>query len=125
MNRNWIICFGIFLLLCCAPSPAKSGGYGEYAQGDTDRTFNRMMERRDIKMAINTLIGEGYTSSEINEAVENRLVRIPGSSFPGNLCSASGKIGESGEGTYVGPTYFLIVARAHTLRWFRQVAGLY
>jgi hypothetical protein len=82
-----------------------------------------MMERRDIKMAINTLIGEGFTSGEIEEAVENRLLRIPGSHFPGNLCSASGKIGEPGEGTVVGPTYYLIIARARTLKWFRQVAG--
>ena len=135
MNRNWIIYFGIFLVLfCCTPSRVKSGGYGEYAersyrgvytQGDTDRIFNQMMERRDIKMAINTLIGEGFTSSEIQEAVENRLLRIPGSPFPGNLCSVSGKIGEPGEGTVVGPTYFLIVARARTLKWFRQVAATY
>ena len=128
MNRNWIIYFGILLvLLCCTPSRVKSGGYGEYVstQGDTDRVFNRMIERRDIKMAINTLIGEGFTSSEIQEAVENRLVRIPGSHFPGNLCSASGKIGEPGEGTVVGPTYYLIIARARILKWFRQVAGNY
>ena len=135
MNRNWIIYFGILLvLLCCTPSRVKSGGYGEYVersyrgvytQGDTDRIFNRMMERRDIKMAINTLIGEGFTSGEIEEAVENRLLRIPGSHFPGNLCSASGKIGEPGEGTVVGPTYYLIIARARTLKWFRQVAGNY
>ena len=126
MNRNWIIYFGIFLvLLCCTPSRVKSGGYGEYVERDTDRIFNRMMERRDIKMAINTLIGEGFTSSEIQDAVENRLVRIPGSHFPGNLCSASGKIGEPGEGTVVGPTYYLIIARARTLKWFRQVGGNY
>jgi hypothetical protein len=126
MNRNWIIYFGIFLvLLCCTPSRVKSGGYGEYVERDTDRIFNRMMERRDIKMAINTLIGEGFTSSEIQDAVENRLVRIPGSHFPGNFCSASGKIGEPGEGTYVGPTYYLIIARARILKWFRQVGGNY
>ena len=135
MNRNWITYLGIFLvLLCCTPSQVKSGGYGEYGersyrgfstQGDTDRIFNQIMERRDIRMAINTLIGEGFTSSEIDEAVENRLLRIPGSPFPGNLCSVSGKIGEPGEGTVVGPTYFLIVARARTLKWFRQVAGNY
>ena len=135
MNRNWITYLGIFLvLLCCTPSRVKSGGYGEYGersyrgvstQGDTDRIFNQIMERRDIRMAINTLIGEGFTSSEIDEAVENRLLRIPGSPFPGNLCSVSGKIGEPGEGTVVGPTYFLIVARARTLKWFRQVAGNY
>ena len=121
--------FGAALLHSIA---VKSGGYGKYVersyrgvytQGDTDRIFNRMMERRDIKMAINTLIGEGFTSGEIEEAVENRLLRIPGSHYPGNLCSASGKIGEPGEGTVVGPTYYLIIARARTLKWFRQVAG--
>jgi hypothetical protein len=32
---------------------------------------------------------------------------------------------EPGETTVVGPTYFLIVARARTLRWFRQVGGNY
>ena len=133
MNRNWIIYFGIFMvLLCCTPSRVKSGGYGEYAersyrgvytQGDTDRIFNQIMERRDIKMAINTLIGEGFTSSEIQEAVENRLLRIPGSHYPGNLCSASGKIGEPGEGTVIGPTYYLIIGRARILRYMRDVSN--
>ena|SRR5215467_13770920 len=134
MNRN-VTYFGIFaVVFCCAAAPVKSGGYGEYVegsyrgvytQGDTDRIFNQIMERRDIRMAINTLIGQGFTYSEIQEAVENRLVRIPGSPFPGNLCSVSGKIGEPGEGTVVGPTYFLIVSRARTLKWFRQVGGNY
>src|SRR5215471_8662397 len=106
MNRNWITYLGIFLvLLCCTPSQVKSGGYGEYGersyrgfstQGDTDRIFNQIMERRDIRMAINTLIGEGFTSSEIDEAVENRLQRIRRWHFSGNLCSASGNIAEPG-----------------------------
>ena len=135
MIRNRVTYFGIFLLLfCCTPARLKSGGYGEYREStsqalygtaDSERVFNRIMERRDIKMAINTLIGEGFTSSEINEAIENRLLRIPGSPFPGKLCSASGNIAEPGETTVVGPTYFLIVARARTLKWFRQVGGNY
>jgi len=133
MNRN-ITYFGIFVVVFyCTAARLKSGGYGDYGERsyrglsgtDTGRRFEQIMERRDIKMAINTLMGEGFTSSEINEAIENRLFRIPGSPFPGNLCSVSGKIGEPGEGTVVGPTYFLIVARARTLKWFRQVGGNY
>src|SRR5215471_20050051 len=126
MNRN-VTYFGIFaVVFCCAAAPVKSGGYGEYVegsyrgvytQGDTDRIFNQIMERRDIKMAINTLIGEGFTSAEIQDAVENRLQRIRRWHFPGNLCSASGNIAEPGETTVVGPTYYLIVTRARIQRY--------
>jgi len=129
VSRNWVTSFGIFLaLFCCTAVPLKSGEYGERSYrvlsgpGETDRVFNQMMEQRDIKLAINTLVGEGFTSSEIQDAVQNRLLRI-GSWRPGYYCSASGKIGEPGEGTVVGPTYYLIISRARTLRWFRQVGS--
>ena len=120
------------VLICCTAVPLKAGGYGDYGESSyrafsgvasNEHRFERIMEQRDIKMAINTLMGEGFTSSEIQEAVQNRLLRIHGWHFPGDFCSASGKIGEPGEGTVVGPTYYLIIARARTLKWFRQVAG--
>ena len=109
--------------------PLKSGGFGESSYrvlsgpADTQRRFEQMMEQRDIKLAMNTLLGEGFTSGEIQDAVQNRLLRI-GSWRPGYYCSASGTIGEPGEGTVVGPTYYLIISRARTLRWYRQV-GVY
>ena len=109
--------------------PLKSGGYGESSYRvlsgpqDTQRVFEQMMEQRDIKMAVNTLMGEGFTSGEIQEAVQNRLLRIRGWHFPGNFCSASGKIGEPGEGTVVGPTYYLIVVRARIMRYVRDVCN--
>jgi hypothetical protein len=131
MNRNHVPYFGIFLVLfCCTAVSLKSGGYGEYREGsyrvlsepaETERVFDRMIEQRDIKMAINTLVGEGFTSNEIQEAVQNRLGRIPGWHWPGNFCSAWGKIGEPGEGTVVGPTYYLIIGRARILRYIREV----
>ena len=135
MNRNRLTFFWIFLFLFgCTAVPLKAGGYGEYSESsyrslssttDSQRIFEQMMEQRDIKMAINTLMGEGFTYGEIQEAVQNRLLRIRGWHFPGDFCSASGKIGEPGEGTVVGPTYYLIIARARTLKWFRQVGGNY
>ena len=133
MNRNRLACFGIFLVLfCCTAVPLKSGGYGEYRENryrslasttDSQRIFEQMMEQRDIKIAINTLMGEGFTSGEIQEAVQNRYLRIRGWHFPGDFCSASGKIGEPGEGTVVGPTYYLIMGRARILRWIREVGS--
>ena len=132
MNQNWVAYFWIFLVLfCCTAVPLKSGGYGDYGESsyrvlsgtDTDRRFEQMIEQRDIKMAINTLIGEGFTSGEIQEAVQNRLLRIRGWHFPGDFCSASGKIGEPGEGTVVGPTYYLIVVRARIMRYMREVGN--
>ena len=133
VNRNRVAYFGIFLVLfCCTAVPLKSGGYGEYRESsyrslssttDSQRIFEQMMEQRDIKMAINTLMGEGFTSGEIQEAVQNRLLRIRGWHFPGDFCSASGKIGEPGEGTVVGPTYYLIIGRARILRWIREVGS--
>ena len=123
MKRNPVTLFGIFLLLfCCAALPLPAGeDYGESgyraSSGSTHR-FEQIMEQRDIKMAINTLTGEGFTAREIQDAVQNRFARI--GSWPGNFCSASGKIGEPGEGTVVGPTYYLIIGRARILRWFRQ-----
>ena len=133
VNRDRVAYFGIFLVLfCCTAVPLKSGGYGEYRENlyrslasttDSQRIFEQMMEQRDIKMAINTLIGEGFTSGEIQEAVQNRLLRIRGWHFPGDFCSASGKIGEPGEGTVVGPTYYLIIGRARILRWIREVGS--
>ena len=133
MNQNWVAYFWIFLVLfCCTAVPLKSGGYGEYRESsyrslasttDSQRIFEQMMEQRDIKMAINTLMGEGFTSGEIQEAVQNRLLRIRGWHFPGDFCSASGKIGEPGEGTVVGPTYYLIIGRARILRWIREVGS--
>jgi hypothetical protein len=129
MNRNWVTYFGIFLVLfCCTAVPLKSGedggnSYRVFSGGlaDTQRVFDQMMEQRDIKMAINTLVGEGFTSNEIQDAVQNRLLRISGWHWPGNFCSASGKVGEPGEGTVVGPTYYLIVGRARILRYIREV----
>jgi hypothetical protein len=127
VNRNRVTYFAIFLVLfCCTPARLKSGGYGEYGESsyrvlsgtDTERRFERMMEQRDIKMAINTLLGEGFTSGEIQDAVQNRFLRI--GAWPGHFTSASGKIGEPGERTVVGPTYYLIIGRARILRWFRQ-----
>ena len=131
MNRNRVTYFWIFLVLfCCTAAPLKSGGYGEYRESsyrvrsstsDSQRIFEQMIEQRDIKMAINTLVGEGFTSSEIQEAVQNRLLRIPRWHWPGNFCSAWGKIGEPGEGTVVGPTYYLIIGRARILKYIREV----
>jgi len=133
VNRNRVAYFGIFLVLfCCIAVPLKAGGYGEYRESryrslssttDSQRIFEQMMEQRDIKMAINTLMGEGFTYGEIQEAVQNRLLRIRGWHFPGDFCSASGKIGEPGEGTVVGPTYYLIIGRARILRWIREVGA--
>ena len=110
--------------------PLNAGGFGGYGDGSyrvysgtahTGLRFEQIMEQRDIKMAINTLIGEGFTSSEIQDAVQNRFLRI--GSWPGHFCSASGKIGEPGEGTVVGPTYYLIIGRARILRWYRQTGN--
>jgi hypothetical protein len=132
VKRSRATYFGIFLvLLCCTPARLKSGGDGGYGEGryrvlsgpaETDRRFQQIMEQRDIKLAINTLRGEGFTSGEIQDAVQNRNERI--GSWPGYYCSASGTIGEPGEGTVVGPTYYLITGRARLLRWYRQ-AGVY
>ena len=129
MKRSWATYFGIFLVLfCCTPARLKSGGDGGYGErsyrvlsgpAETDRRFEQMMEQRDIKLAINTLRGEGFTSREIQDAVQNRNQRI--GSWPGRYCSASGTIGEDGEGTVVGPTYYLITGRARILRWFGQL----
>src|SRR3954464_11157298 len=133
VNRTSVTYFGSFLLLfCCTALPLKAGGYGEYRQSrygalssttDSQRIFEQMIEQRDIKYAINTLIGEGFTSSEIQDAVQNRLLRIRGWHWPQNACSASGKIGEPGEGTVVGPTYYLIIGRARILRWIHEVGS--
>jgi hypothetical protein len=130
VSRN-LTCFGIFLVLfCCTPARLKSGGYGEYGErsyrvlsgpAETERIFDQMIERRDIKLAIRTLMGEGFTSDEIQEAVQNRYLRIPRWHWPGNFTSAWGKVGEPGEGTVVGPTYYLIVGRARILRYIREV----
>jgi hypothetical protein len=130
MNRSRVTYFLIFLMLfCCTAVSLKSGGYGEYRErsyrgfgpADTERVFDQMIEQRDIKLAIRALVGEGFTSDEIQEAVQNRLLRIPGWHWPGNFCSAWGKIGEPGEGTVVGPTYYLIIGRARILRYIREV----
>ena len=133
MNRNRVAYFGIFLVLfCCIAGRLKAGGYGEYGENryrslsstaDSQRIFEQMIEQRDIKYAINTLVGEGFTSNEIQDAVQNRYLRIRGWHWPGNACSASGKIGEPGEGTVVGPTYYLIIGRARILRWIREVGS--
>jgi hypothetical protein len=131
VNQNRVTYFWIFLVLfCCTAVPLKAGGYGDYGErsyrvysgtATTERRFEQIMEQRDIKMAINTLIGEGFTSGEIQEAVQNRLLRIRGWHFPGDFCSASGKIGEPGEGTVVGPTYYLIVGHARIMKYIREV----
>jgi hypothetical protein len=131
MKRSRVTYSWIFLVLFwCSPVPLKAGGYGEYRErsygvgfgpADTERVFDRMIEQRDIKMAMNTLLGEGFTSGEIQDAVRNRFLRIPGWHWPGNFCSAWGKIGEPGEGTVVGPTYYLIIGRARILRYIREV----
>ena len=136
MNRNRLTCFWIFLFLFgCTAVQLKGGGYGEYREYrgtsyravssivDSQVIFRQMMEQRDIKYAINTLVGEGFTSNEIQDAVQNRLLRIRGWHWPENACSASGKIGEPGEGTVVGPTYYLIIGRARILRWIREVGS--
>ena len=113
-------------------SAAKGWGDGGYGgrgyrvlsgTTDTERVFDRMIEQRDIKLAIRSLVGQGFTSGEIEEAVQNRLVRIPGWHFPGDFCSASGNLGEPGERTYVGPTYYLITARARIMRYMREIAN--
>jgi hypothetical protein len=128
MSRKRVTCFAVLLVLFCGSTlPLKGGGDGYYAESyrayartaSSERRFEQIVEQRDIKMAINTLTGEGFTSREIEDAVQNRFLRI-GSSWPGHFCSASGKIGEPGEGTVVGPTYYLIIGRARILRWFRQ-----
>ena len=132
MNRNWVTYFGIFLVLfCCTAVPLKSGedggrSYRVLSDGPahTQRVFDRMLEQRDIKMAINTLVGEGFTSDQIQEAVQNRLLQIPGWHWPGGACSVSGKIGEDGEEIVVGPTYYLIIGRARILRYIREVGIL-
>ena len=119
------------MLLCFTPAQLKSGGYGEYGESsyrgfsgaDTGRRFEQIMEQRDIKMAINTLIGEGFTSDEIEEAVQNRLARIRGWHFPGDFCSASGNVAEPGERIVVGPTYYLIVGHARIMRYIREVSS--
>jgi hypothetical protein len=131
MNWNRVAYVGIFLaVFCCTAVALKAGGYGDYGESSyrvysgtthTQRRFEEIMEQRDIKMAINTLLGEGFTSNEIQEAVQNRLLRIRGWHFPGDFCSASGKIGEPGEGTVVGPTYYLIVGHARIMRYIREV----
>ena len=130
MKRSWVTYFGIFLVLfCCTPARLQSGGDGGYGASsyrvlsgtDTERVFDKMIEQSDIKLAIRVLVGEGFTSSEIQEAVQNRFLRIPGWHWPGNFCSAWGKIGEPGEGTVVGPTYDLIIGRARILRYIREV----
>ena len=133
VNRNRVAYFGMFLVLfSCTAVQLKAGGYGEYRGSsyravsstvDSQLIFRQMIEQRDIKLAINTLIGEGFTSNEIQDAVDNRLLRIRGWHWPGNACSASGKIGEPGEGTVVGPTYYLIIGRARILRWIREVGS--
>ena len=133
MNRNRLTFCRIFLVLfCCTPAQLKAGGDGGYGErsyrvlsgpAETDRRFEQMMEQRDIKLAINTLRGEGFTSGEIEEAVQNRLLRIPGWHWPGNACSAWGKVGEPGEGTVIGPTYYLIIGRARILRYMRDVGN--
>jgi hypothetical protein len=133
VNRNRVAYFWIFVVLfCCMAVPLKAGGYGEYRESsyraatstvDSQLIFRQMIEQRDIKYAINTLVGEGFTSSEIQDAVQNRLLRIRGWHWPQNACSASGKIGEPGEGTVVGPTYYLIIGRARILRWIHEVGS--
>ena len=127
MNRN-VIYFAIFLvLLCITPAQVKSGGYGEYrfvsTRTDTDRVFERMMEQRDTKMAINTLIGAGFTAAEIEEAVQNRFARLRGWHFPGDFCAASGNVAEPGESIVVGPTYYLIVGHARIMRYIREIGS--
>ena len=129
MNPNPVSWFAIFfVLLCCSVAQLRAGAdYGErsyraYSGSPySEHRFEQIMEQRDIKMAINTLIGEGFTSGEIQDAVQNRFLRI--GSWPGYFCAASGKIGERGEGTVVGPTYYLIIGRARILRWYRQTGG--
>jgi hypothetical protein len=129
MNRNRLTCWGIFLVLfCCTPAQLKSGGDGGYGErsyrvlsggpAETDRRFEQIMEHRDIRLAINTLRGEGFTPGEIQEAVQNRNERI--GTWPGHYCSASGTIGEEGEGTVVGPTYYLIIGHARLVRGIQQ-----
>ena len=120
------------MLLCCTPAQLKSGGDGGYGESsyrvlsgttDTERVFDKMIEQRDIKLAIRTLVGEGFTSGEIEEAVQNRLVRIRGWHFPGDFCSASGKVGEPGEGTVVGPTFYLIIGHARIMRYMHEIGN--
>jgi hypothetical protein len=124
MTPNPVTWFAIFfVMLCCSVVPLEAGGdYGESSyRAYSGRRFEQIIEQRDIKMAINTLMGEGFSSREIRDAVQNRFLRI--GSWPGYFCSASGKIGEPGEGTIVGPTYYLIIGRARILRWYRQTGS--
>jgi len=95
----------------------------------TQRRFDQMIEQRDISVAIRVLRGEGFTSDEIRDAVQNRNVRIDSVAgnritWPGHYASATGNVGgegiEGAAGILVGPTYYLIVGRARLLRGFRQ-----
>ena len=77
VNRNWVISFGIFVVLvCCTPTRLKSGDgiwrktTSPFRDYDTERVFDKMIEQRDIKMAIRTLVGEGFTSGEIERPFE-------------------------------------------------------
>ena len=92
---------------------------------ENERIFDQMIVQSDIRLAIRVLVGEGFTSDEIEEAVQNRLGRIRRWHWPGNFCSAWGNVGEPGESIVVGPTYYLIVGRARILRYTREVSGAY
>jgi len=108
VERSWVTYFGIFLVLfCCIPAALKAGVDGGYEGGyrvlsgttDTQSVFDQMIEQREINLAIRRLRCDGFTSDEIQDAVQNRHLRI--GSWPGY---------------YACFTYYLIVGRAHLLR---------
>ena len=79
MNGNRVTYFGFSCAVLLHCSAAKGWGYGEYRERsyrvlsgttDTERRFEQMIEQRDIKLAINTLLGEGLMSQEIQDAVQ-------------------------------------------------------
>ena len=108
VDRGRITYFGIFLVLfCCIPAALKAGEDGSYGGAyrvlsgttDTQSVFDQMIEEREINLAIRRLRCDGFTSDEIQDAVQNRRLRI--GSWPGY---------------YACFTYYLIVGRAHLLK---------
>lgn len=113
MSWNWITYIGVSLALFYCSAAKLSGGTDMTVQPrsywvrseleDTQRRFDEMLEQREINLATRRLMCEGFTSGEIRDAVENRHFRI-GGSWPGYFACN---------------TYYLIVGRAHLLRWLR------
>jgi hypothetical protein len=113
MSWNWITTFGVSLALFCCGAAKLLGGtemtgpprgyWGISESEDSQSRFEQMMEQRDINLATRALMCEGFTRDEIQDAVQNRHVRM--GSWPGY---------------YACNTYLLIVGRAHILRQLRM-----